>query len=716
MKNSLLKQLVTIVLLFIIALSGLILVSIHSHDEVVEIVKKRFNEQQMLVLKQTALGIEKNMELAVQELNFVSESLVAYDMNYEMIGASMNESFKHMRQYFVNDIGFIDSEGILRSNVKAPQLIGKDFSFRRYFQELKVSNEVYPVYEFITFKGADIGKKGIIIAIPFFINGSEFGGVLVATMKLDELLKGYLPKGKNKGEFWVVDTDDNILHHPRYDQGKINDNIGTNNIGPIVKLLESIKTQKTYEAEYLSPEGIKILASSYSVAIAGKTWFIISSVPEANVIKSLKPFSFKYFRRIILIFLVIGSASLIFIITIFRYNYHLKASYEKLRNETRERQKFEQALRESEERYRSLYTSMNEGVCLHEIVYDITGKAEDYIILDVNPTYERLSEISRNKAIGCKASELYNTDKPPYIDIYSKVADTGEPVSFNTFFPPMNKHFSISVFSPQKGQFATVFTDITERKRIEEKLTQYQDQLEGLVEERTLELQEANIQLQKEIVERKRAYEVTAVMEERERLARELHDSVTQSLYSLTLFAESGRYLAKKGDMDRLQDCLTELSNNAQGVLKELRLLVYDLRPKALEEDGLVGALQQRLNAVEQRSGIKVNLEVNGKEKLTPQEEVGLYRIAQEALNNALKHAAATMVTIRIDIGPDQLAMEVIDDGISFDPDSDNYKGGMGLSNMQERATKLGGTLRVVSSVGEGTKVLVNIKRDSSSH
>jgi len=142
----------------------------------------------------------------------------------------------------------------------------------------------------------------------------------------------------------------------------------------------------------------------------------------------------------------------------------------------------EATLRESEARYRSLYSAMNEGICLHEVIYDESGEAVDYRILDVNPSYEQITGLSREEAIGSKASELYETGKPPYMEVYAKAAATGQPASFNTYFPSIDKHFSISVFSPRIGQFATIFRDITERKQAEEQLRDSEERLKILFE------------------------------------------------------------------------------------------------------------------------------------------------------------------------------------------------------------------------------------------
>ena len=131
-----------------------------------------------------------------------------------------------------------------------------------------------------------------------------------------------------------------------------------------------------------------------------------------------------------------------------------------------------------EEQHRSLYAFMNESFAVHEIVFDTLGNAEDYRILDVNPAFERITGIPRERAIGALASELYNTGQPPYLDIYTKVAATGEPLSFDAYFPPMNKYFIISVFSPGKNRFATVATDITDRKKAEETLLSKTEELD----------------------------------------------------------------------------------------------------------------------------------------------------------------------------------------------------------------------------------------------
>jgi signal transduction histidine kinase/ligand-binding sensor domain-containing protein len=213
-----------------------------------------------------------------------------------------------------------------------------------------------------------------------------------------------------------------------------------------------------------------------------------------------------------------------------------------------------------------------------------------------------------------------------------------------------------------------------------------------------------------------------AVVEERNRLARDLHDSVSQSLYSLTLLAEAGQRHAEKGELEPVQGYQSRIADIGHQALNEMRLLIYELRPPALESEGLVGALRQRLEAVEQRVGIDVRLVLEGEAgtaQLPATVEQELFRIGQEALNNALRHAAATSVATRIYVEAGEagqhIELEVCDDGKGFDPAAVRDKGGMGLVSLRERAARIGATLTVHSAPGEGTRVRATLalRRDS---
>ena len=142
-----------------------------------------------------------------------------------------------------------------------------------------------------------------------------------------------------------------------------------------------------------------------------------------------------------------------------------------------ERKKVENELKKSESKYHSLYSTMSEGVAIHDVVYNKHHEAVDYIITDVNPAYETILGLEKGDVIGNKGSKLYGTGNPPFLEIYASVAEGGEVQQFENYFEPMDKYFRISVSSPQKGKFATFFEDITKRKRDEEILNQTLEEL-----------------------------------------------------------------------------------------------------------------------------------------------------------------------------------------------------------------------------------------------
>jgi signal transduction histidine kinase/streptogramin lyase len=227
-------------------------------------------------------------------------------------------------------------------------------------------------------------------------------------------------------------------------------------------------------------------------------------------------------------------------------------------------------------------------------------------------------------------------------------------------------------------------------------------ELESRFEQRTAELLETQDALRQSELEK-------AITEERSRLAREMHDSVTQSLYSLTLFSHAARRMAEDIGDDRLGRQIGQIGTTAVKALKEMRLLVYELRPRVLKKEGLIRALRQRLEAVEGRSGVEARLMVDDLVRLPRSVEQELYRIANEALNNTLKHAAATSVVVYLRELDGRIELEVVDDGIGFEPDVMPDHGGMGLESIRERAERLGGKAIIRSAPGEGTSVKVTM-------
>jgi len=205
--------------------------------------------------------------------------------------------------------------------------------------------------------------------------------------------------------------------------------------------------------------------------------------------------------------------------------------------------------------------------------------------------------------------------------------------------------------------------------------------------------------------------EEAAVVEERNRMARELHDSVTQSLYSVTLFAEAAKRMAEQDEPERVGSHLENVERMSQQALKEMRLLIYQTRGAGKGSCCFEDRIKGRLETVERRSGVEATVGVEGKHDLDEETIEELYLITQEALNNAQKHAEATEVEISLNCKGEKIDLAVTDDGCGFDIEKARLSGGMGLKNMEERAAKIGGELAIDSEPGEGSTVSVVIPK-----
>ena len=203
--------------------------------------------------------------------------------------------------------------------------------------------------------------------------------------------------------------------------------------------------------------------------------------------------------------------------------------------------------------------------------------------------------------------------------------------------------------------------------------------------------------------------QATAVTEERNRLARELHDSVTQSLYSTNLFAEAGREIAENGDMTGASHYFNRIGATSQQALKEMRLFLYQLRPSDVEEDGLVDALQKRLDSVEKRSGMEARLILEGDIDFPDEINDQFFRISQEALNNVVKHAEADKVTVYLQANG-IMGLKIVDNGRGFDLNEVEQKGGLGLQSMEERAAQINGKFTIHTAPNQGTTIMVEVK------
>ena len=198
-----------------------------------------------------------------------------------------------------------------------------------------------------------------------------------------------------------------------------------------------------------------------------------------------------------------------------------------------------------------------------------------------------------------------------------------------------------------------------------------------------------------------------AVEHERNRLARDLHDSVTQTVFSMNLAAQSSRLLFDKDPL-RASGQLLRLEELSANALREIQSLVSQLKPRSIMEEGLSNALRRLAEEQEARDGLQVSVEIQGEKTMSEVEMLGLYSIAHEALINVIKHSGALEASVRLSLDKDRSCLEIEDRGVGFEPGAaSSQRGHLGLAGMAERAHEIGWSLSVESEKGRGTRILV---------
>ncbi len=470
----------TIAIVFILAITGLSVLLYHTYNKAVSLVKEQSNEQQMLVARQTAIGIEKNIRFLVKELELLSRMTAIKSMNTEEARPTMEQVFEYAKTLHVNDIALIDAKGINRLPLMAPHLKGKDFSHREYFKKASKLEVSSPTYQFITFKGADIGQKGIIIAMPIFIDDEEFGGVVLFTIKVNELIKGFAPLQSTNNKFWAIDRYGNTLYHSEYKPGT-NINKIPNLDTSFKTFLKNIEAGMANNAEYISPQGIKTISASYPIKIADQTWSMVISAPERTVRKLLASFSAGYGLISLIVLLVIGGASFSIIRLISRWNLELAST---VHVKTKE-------LALSKERLRGLVETVN------DLIWEVDENGK-YVY--VSPRVKDILGYEPDQLIGKTIFDSMLKDEPQKAkSVFQQMAAKKEPFS-NLENAHLHKNGKLVILETSgtpildvKGNlsgYRGVDRDITERVRSEEALRKSEEETRSIGMELALGLSE----------------------------------------------------------------------------------------------------------------------------------------------------------------------------------------------------------------------------------
>jgi PAS domain S-box-containing protein len=335
-----------------------------------------------------------------------------------------------------------------------------------------------------------------------------------------------------------------------------------------------------------------------------------------------------------------------------------------------------------------LVSSMGDGM----IVVDTRNR-----IIDINQTAANMIGVPAETLLGRDLTEVAAPTRPfleqPYENEIKNELEVGS---------TSKRYFDFLISPLREGRRGItgrliIFRDITERKRNELHLVQL-----------SRELQETQAQ----VVEQQRTF---AKLEERQRLGRDMHDSVNQSIHSLMLFSETLNVLLEKNQVDKAIDVAKRIEESGRQALKEIRLLLFETQSLLAEDiKDLMIALEERLNMVERRVGIKAELNYQGAAVVDypPEWNENLYWITIEALNNSLKHSHSRKIQVNLSYMGKHLSLDIRDDGSGFDPRR-IQTGGLGMRSMRERAELLGGQLNITSSPGNGTSVNFHVETEA---
>ncbi len=347
-----------------------------------------------------------------------------------------------------------------------------------------------------------------------------------------------------------------------------------------------------------------------------------------------------------------------------------------------------QAFAKSESRYRSLIEHMFHGVAYCRMLY-ADERPQDYLYLHVNIAFEKQTGLTN--VIGKRATEVFpgiREVQPVLFETFARVVLTGESERFETYLKPLDLWLSMAVYSTGEGTFVTIFDNINARKHAEQERRDYAGRLRRLAR-RLFTVEDA----------------------ERRSINRELHDRIGQILGALNINLNIIRSQLPQQALDLVGARLADSQSLLEGAGAQVRDIMASLHPPALDDFGLLAALRTYIESLSARCTVPITLHGEDLEPRPPFiAETALFRIAQEALTNAVKHAQAKNIEVALQSVPGRVTLMIDDNGVGFDAGHPSPAGPhWGLVTMRERAESVGGAARIESSPGRGVHVSVDI-------
>jgi nitrate/nitrite-specific signal transduction histidine kinase len=645
------------------------------------------------------------------------------------------QSFSNRLVIFDGGVTILDNFGVVVVTMpERPEELGQDWSSRDYFRQIVHSSR--PVFSNILADGPQ-QTDVIVAAVPILGDQGELIGVLAGMFRMGarevSAFYGGIVKqriGEN-GNTYIVDSQGRVIYHQ--DSTQIGENISTSSVVQAAMAGEvgAIQTEDS--------NGKRIVAGY--APVPGTPWLLIN---EENWISLSN--AFRGYRQSLLVLLILGVLISIFLVNIGirRIMRPITALIDAAQEVARGN--FDQTIDahtgdEIEEladqfnlmagQLRASYAQLEQRVSDRTRELAVLYRADEELL-----SHLQLDDLL--KALVDVAVDIFKTDKSSVLvwDASKSRLIVGAARGFS---PETLGKMSFRV---SDGVIGTVMSNgnpaVVEDTHNNQHVATYITQPEGIhsfmhvpikIEDRIFGVFNFNYltphtfsdderrlfialaQRAAMAIENAQLYEqaqFAATVEERQRLARELHDAVTQTLFSSSLIADVLPRLWERNQEEGRRR-LEELRQLTRGALAEMRTLLLELRPAALVEVELGDLLRQLSEAFTGRSRIPIQLEIDGGIQIPPDVKVGLYRIAQEALNNIFKHASASKVILSLRSQPDGPELSIEDDGRGFDMSvvsSDH----LGLKIMNERSKEIGVELTVDSQPGAGTKVIVLFK------
>ncbi len=508
---------------FLLLLSIIILFN-HNYDQGINFLKKEFMKQQMLIARQTSVGIEENIKSLSRVLANMAKNRAVASSGKRAMDYFFREQAEELKNFDITDILVINNRGVVSYVLNAANLSGRGFSSRKFFTESSHLKTNTPVYDFSTY--GDIGDPGkdIIVAMPLFSELKNFSGAIVCVVRSEELFKKFIPGDSDETVFNVMDRDLNVLFHHGEEGGFSSKFVlqDEEHQKSYREFIRQLKNGDSFQMEYSAPDGTGKISSVAAISLNGSSISIVVTTPVSSVLNRLDHITAEFMTSAVAAIVVLFLCAVIVIFFLGRFN-------SRLMNEIGSREEAETVLREGEERFRALFDKASDCIFMLEI-----DETAGPMIKDMNIAACEVHGYRRDEIAGKPVKFIAHQDtvKSYFASFMNPVS--GDGIRFEGEHLRMDGSAFPVEISAQRiklgdKQYAIVSCrDLTKQRSDDIMMKRYHDELELRVRERTSELREANNLLLMEIIERNKTEELLVNQNE---LIKNTLEAITHPFY-----------------------------------------------------------------------------------------------------------------------------------------------------------------------------------------